>query len=112
MLDLSFIEIAVIALVALIVVGPTRLPAVARTIGILLGRIRGYAIDVKREVNKELYLDEIKQAENNFKADITNAAQNIKTELDQIKSSVEEVAPNKKITKNRTSSQENRDQSS
>ena len=51
----------VIAFVALIVIGPQRLPAVARTIGTLLGRVRRYTEDVKAEVNRELQLEEVRK---------------------------------------------------
>ncbi len=51
----------VIAIVALIVIGPERLPAVARTVGALLGRFRRYANDVKDEVNRELQLEEVRK---------------------------------------------------
>ena len=61
MFDVGFSEMVVIAIVALIVIGPERLPAVARTLGTLLGRIRRYANDVKAEVNRELQLEDVRK---------------------------------------------------
>jgi sec-independent protein translocase protein TatB len=61
MFDVGFSEMVVIAIVALIVIGPERLPGVARTVGALLGRLRRYVGDVKAEVNRELQLEEIRK---------------------------------------------------
>ena len=61
MFDIGISEIAVIAVVALVVIGPERLPKVARTIGTLLGRAQRYVNDVKAEVNREMELDELKK---------------------------------------------------
>ena len=61
MFDIGVSEIAVIAVVALVVIGPERLPKVARTIGTLLGRAQRYVNDVKAEVNREMELDELRK---------------------------------------------------
>lgn len=61
MFDVGFSEMLVIAVVALIVIGPERLPAVARTVGTLLGRLRGYASGIKEEVSNELRLEEVRK---------------------------------------------------
>jgi sec-independent protein translocase protein TatB len=61
MFDVGFSELVVIALVALIVIGPERLPKVARTVGHLLGRLQRYVNEVKADVNREMQLDEIKK---------------------------------------------------
>lgn len=61
MFDVGFSELVVIAIVALIVIGPERLPALARTVGTLLGRIRRYTNEVKAEVNRELQLEEVRK---------------------------------------------------
>jgi len=54
MFDVSFTELLVIAVVALVVIGPERLPRVARTVGHLMGRAQRYVTDVKREIRQEL----------------------------------------------------------
>ena len=60
MFDIGFSELLVIALVALVVIGPERLPRVARTAGHLLGRLQRYVGDVKSDINREMQLDELK----------------------------------------------------
>ena len=61
MFDIGFSELMVIALVALIVIGPERLPQVARTLGHLLGRLQRYVNDVKADIDREMELDELKK---------------------------------------------------
>jgi sec-independent protein translocase protein TatB len=61
MFDIGFSELLVIALVALVVIGPERLPRVARTAGHLLGRLQRYVGDVKSDINREIQLDELKK---------------------------------------------------
>src|SRR5688572_30930459 len=70
MFDIGFSELMVIAVVALIVIGPERLPKVARTLGHLLGRMQRYVNDVKADINREMELDELKK----LQADMTDAA--------------------------------------
>jgi len=60
MFDFGFSELVVIAVVALIVVGPERLPKVARTAGHLLGRLQRYVSDVKSDIQREMQLEELK----------------------------------------------------
>jgi len=61
MFDISFTEIIVIAVVALVVVGPERLPKVARTLGHLLGRVRRYVGDVKYDIQREMEAEELNE---------------------------------------------------
>lgn len=61
MFDVGFSELMVIAVVALIVIGPERLPKVARTAGHLLGRLQRYVNDVKSDINREMQLEELKK---------------------------------------------------
>jgi sec-independent protein translocase protein TatB len=60
-IDLGISKIALIGAVALIVIGPEKLPRVARTIGTLLGKAQRYIADVKAEVSKSIELDELKK---------------------------------------------------
>ncbi len=57
----------VIALVALIVIGPEKLPKVARTLGALVGRMQRYLAEVKEEVNREARFEELQQLQNEIK---------------------------------------------
>jgi sec-independent protein translocase protein TatB len=59
MFDLGFWELALVALVALVVIGPERLPQVLRTTGNWLGRLRGMTLTVKQELEQELYRQDI-----------------------------------------------------
>lgn len=61
MFDVGFSEIVVIAVVALIVIGPERLPKVARTLGHLVGRMQRYVNDVKADISREMELDELRK---------------------------------------------------
>ncbi|WP_043420913.1 Sec-independent protein translocase protein TatB [Azonexus hydrophilus] len=61
MFDIGFTELMVIGVVALLVIGPERLPKVARTLGHLLGRAQRYVNDVKSDINREMQLDELKK---------------------------------------------------
>jgi sec-independent protein translocase protein TatB len=77
--DVGFSELLVIALVALIVLGPERLPRVARTAGLLLGRAQRYVSTVKAEINREMQLDDLK----NLRTEVENSAREISTSLRQ-----------------------------
>ena len=61
MIDLGIDKLALIGAVALVVIGPEKLPRVARTVGTLLGKARRYVSDVKAEVNRSMELDELKR---------------------------------------------------
>jgi len=64
--DVGFSELMVIAVVALIVIGPERLPRVARTMGHLFGRLQRYVNDVKADINREIELDELRKFKSTF----------------------------------------------
>lgn len=61
MFDIGFSELMLIGIVALLVLGPERLPKVARTTGHLLGRLQRYVSDVKSDINREMQLEELKK---------------------------------------------------
>ena len=68
MFDLGFSELVVIAIVLLVVVGPERLPGVARTAGHLLGRMQRYISDVKADIRREVQLDEFRKLQQQARA--------------------------------------------
>ena len=70
MFDIAFSEIVVIAVVALVVIGPERLPKVARTLGHMFGRLQRYVNDVKADINREMELDELRK----LKSEVQTAA--------------------------------------
>ena len=73
MLDLGISKMALIGAIALIVIGPEKLPRVARTVGTLLGRAQRYVNDVKTEVNRAMDMDELKR----MKASIEQAGREV-----------------------------------
>ena len=62
MFDIGFLELAIIAVVGLIVIGPERLPEVARTVGTWVGRFRRFVTSVKSDIERELRQEEIRKA--------------------------------------------------
>jgi sec-independent protein translocase protein TatB len=68
MLDLGLTKMALIGVVALVVLGPERLPRVARTAGALFGRAQRYINDVKAEVTREIELDELRRMKTEFES--------------------------------------------
>jgi sec-independent protein translocase protein TatB len=77
MVDIGFSELVVIGIVALIVIGPERLPKVARTAGHLYGRLQRYVSSVKSDISQEIHLDEIRRAGQSFKESIESAASDV-----------------------------------
>ena len=61
MFDIGFWELVVIGVIVLLVIGPERLPGVARNVGLWVGRIRRYVAHVKRDIERELHADEVRQ---------------------------------------------------
>ncbi len=66
MFDIAFSELLLIAIVALIVIGPQRLPKVARTLGHLFGRMQRYVNDVKADISREMELDELRKIQSSM----------------------------------------------
>jgi len=62
MFDIGFWELTIIGVVALLVIGPERLPRVARTTGLWLGRARRFVSSVKADIDREIAADELKKA--------------------------------------------------
>ena len=85
MFDVGFSELMVIAVVALIVIGPERLPRVARTLGHLFGRLQRYVNDVKADINREIELEELRK----FRSTFEDAARGFENTVNTTVSSVE-----------------------
>ena len=86
MFDIGFSEILVIAVVALIVIGPERLPGVARTLGHLFSRMQRYVNDVKADIQREMELDELKKLRKDVEdsaRSIEEAARSFETSIDK-----------------------------
>ena len=85
MFDIGFSELVLIAIVALVVVGPERLPRVARTAGLLLGRLQRYVGDIKADIHREIQLDELKR----LQADMQASARDLERSMASVKESVQ-----------------------
>lgn len=89
MFDVGFSELIVIGIVALIVIGPERLPKVARTVGHLLGRAQRYVNDVKADINREMHLDELKRLQSEVAESARSLESSVRQEYDTAKAAVE-----------------------
>lgn len=92
MFDIAFSELIVVAIVALIVIGPERLPKVARTIGHLLGRLQCYVGSVKADISRELQLDELKKLQAEMQASAQGVANSISSEIQAVEQQVGDAA--------------------
>ena len=100
MIDLGVSKLALIAVVALVVVGPERLPKVARMAGNLFGRAQRYMADVKSEVNRQMEVEEfkkfreetsatLKEVENSIGSTVQEAGANLSDQADIFETSFE-----------------------
>jgi sec-independent protein translocase protein TatB len=91
MLDFGFDKLALIGAVALIVIGPEKLPKVARTVGHLLGKAQRYVADVKAEVNRSIELDELKKMKTQFEDAARDVERSVNTEIQQASTEFEKT---------------------
>ncbi len=89
MIDFGFDKIALIGAVALIVIGPEKLPRVARTVGHFIGKAQRYVADVKAEVNRSIELDELKKMKTEFEDAARNVHSSVSSEFNQAASDLE-----------------------
>jgi sec-independent protein translocase protein TatB len=99
MFDIGFSEIVVIGVVALVVIGPERLPKTARTLGHLFGRLQRYVSDVKADISREIELDELRKlqremqgAAREFEQTVTTAAHDVKTGVQNVERELNDAA--------------------
>lgn len=86
MFDFGFSELVLIAIVTLVVVGPERLPKVARTAGHLLGRLQRYVSDVKSDIQREMQLDELKKLQQQVEQQARQLETSIQSEVKGVQS--------------------------
>jgi sec-independent protein translocase protein TatB len=99
MFDIGFSELVVIGVVALVVIGPERLPKTARTVGHLFGRLQRYVNDVKADINREMELDELRKlksemqgAAREFEQSVTSAASEVQAGVRNVERDLNEAA--------------------
>lgn len=93
MIDLAVSKIALIGAVALIVIGPEKLPKLARTIGALLGKAQRYISDVKAEVNRSMDLEELKKMRETVEGAARDVENSIQTQATDFEKSWAESTP-------------------
>jgi sec-independent protein translocase protein TatB len=91
MFDIGFSEMIVIAVIALIVLGPEKLPRVARTAGHLLGRMQRYVNDVKADINREIELDELRKLQKEMQNTASSIEQSVKGQISSVESEFKQI---------------------
>ncbi len=92
MFDIGFSEMIVIAVIALIVLGPEKLPRVARTAGHLLGRMQRYVNDVKADINREVELDELRKLQKEMQNTAQSLEQTVKGEISAVENDLKHLS--------------------
>jgi sec-independent protein translocase protein TatB len=94
--DIGFSEMVVCAVVALVVIGPERLPRVARTLGVLFGRLQRYVAQVKSDINREMDMadlgnvkKEFESAARSFETDFKSQAADVEREVRDAQAAIE-----------------------
>ena len=91
MFDVSFGEILIIAVVALVVIGPEKLPKVARTLGLLAGRMQRYVSTVKGDIERELKADELRRIQNEVTHQVDAVQSQVNNEFRQTEQDAQQV---------------------
>ena len=91
MFDIAFSELMVIGVVALVVIGPERLPKVARTAGILFGRVQRYVAQVKSDINREMELSELSKVKSEFEGAAREFQRDIESKVHEAESDIRAV---------------------
>jgi sec-independent protein translocase protein TatB len=95
MFDIGFSELMVIGVVALIVIGPERLPRVARTLGHLAGRLQRYVSDVKADINREMDLEELKKMRESVQQTASSFESSVQAEVSKTEADVKSAVEDK-----------------
>jgi len=91
MFDIGFSEIVVIGVVALVVVGPERLPKTARTLGHLFGRLQRYVSEVKADISREMELDELRKLQREMQGAAREFQQSVTTAASDVQAGIRNV---------------------
>ena len=92
MFDIGFSELLVIGLVALVVIGPERLPRVARTLGHLAGRLQRYVADVKADISREVELEELRKMKDSMQQAASGIENSVQSEISKTESDLNAAA--------------------
>jgi sec-independent protein translocase protein TatB len=92
MFDIGFSELVVVGLVALVVLGPERLPRVARTLGHLAGRLQRYVTDVKADISREMEIEDLKKLKDSMQEAATSFETSVRSEVGKVEGEVDSTA--------------------
>ena len=100
MFDISFAELMMIAVVALLVIGPDKLPQVARTVGAFVGRLQRYVAQIKEEVNRDARFEELQKLQQEIKQGAGQVESSMMAGASKVKAAVagKSVEPKNKST--------------
>jgi len=94
MFDIGFFEICLIGIIALLVIGPEKLPRVARTTGLWLGKARGMVKTVKYEIDEQIRVEELKQsierAKNTLDNGVTESIKDVESSFEELQNEIQE----------------------
>jgi len=88
MFDISFMELLIILMVALIVIGPERLPTVARTIGHLYGRCRNFMYSVRTDIHNEMRMEELKKMQSSVQDTVDSLETSVQESVEHLKTAI------------------------
>lgn len=92
MFDVAFSELIVIAIIALVIIGPEKLPKVARTVGAITGRLQRYVSTIKTDIEREMQMEDLHELEQQIRQN----ARQIQTELNLDQPDAAEAAHDQK----------------
>jgi sec-independent protein translocase protein TatB len=95
MFDIAFSELLVIGVVALIIIGPEKLPRMARTVGHLAGRLQRYVADVKADINREIELDELRKMRDSMQQAASSFETSVNSELKKTEADLNDAVEGK-----------------
>lgn len=98
MLDIAFSELLVIGVVALVVIGPEKLPKVAKTAGILLGRAQRYVNDIKTDLNRQIQFEELKALQAQMAEQARDLENTVKKQMLETEAALTQSAASLKLT--------------
>jgi len=95
MFDIGFSELLVIGVVALVVIGPEKLPRVARTLGHLAGRLQRYVTDVKADINREMEFEDLRKMRDSLQQTATSFETSVQAEMSKTESDLKAMVEDK-----------------
>lgn len=99
MFDIAFSELVVICVVALIVIGPEKLPKFARTLGALTGRVQNYVTQIKEEVNREARFTELQKLQDEIQSAANAKQQALRSEIEHVTEELNDLKYGTDVTK-------------